>query len=420
MERVKVAAVLAAPVWLDREATIDKVIALTEQAAAAGAGLVAFPEAFVLGYPDWMWRTRPWDQHATDLYARLLEQAVVVGSPATTALADAAGRLGVWLSVGVEELDTSSTTIYNTLLHFAPDGTLAARHHKLMPTGGERLVWGNGDGSTLTTLDTPFGRLAGLICWENYMPLARAALYSQGIDIYLAPTWDNSDVWEPTLRHIVKEGRVYVVGVTACIRGADVPTDLPGRDELYPDPDGWLSKGNTAIIGPDGDMLAGPLIAEAGFVYADLDADRVRAARQQFDPVGHYSRSDILHLTVNTTANLAVAFHPPDPLDSNGTGTPRSASGQRAVACHRPRGPTHRLREARRHATRPKATPRQASTSNTGTTHTFREGADSGSVPQARFPSSTPQTKRSQDPRGTRRCPTPHPTTPRQHRKLWL
>ena len=141
----------------------------------------------------------------------------MVGSPATDLLAETAARLGIWLSVGVDERDDRDSTIYNTLLHFAPDGTLAARHRKLMPTGGERLVWGMGDGSTLQVVDTGFGRLGGLICWENYMPLARAALYAQGIDVYLAPTWDNSDVWVPTLRHIAREGRTYV-RVTSCTR----------------------------------------------------------------------------------------------------------------------------------------------------------------------------------------------------------
>ena len=233
MKPVNVAAVQAAPVLLDREATIGKVVALAEKAAADGARLVAFPEAFVPGYPDWVWRTRPWDAEATALYARLLDQAVVVGSAATDVLADTARRLGIWLSVGVDERDGQDSTIYNSLLHFAPDGSLAGRHRKLMPTGGERLVWGMGDGSTLTTIDTGFGRLGGLICWENYMPLARAALYAQGVDVYLAPTWDNSDVWVPTLRHIAKEGRTYVLGVTSCIRAADLPADLPGREDLY-------------------------------------------------------------------------------------------------------------------------------------------------------------------------------------------
>ncbi len=174
MEPVKVAAVQAAPVLLDRDATISKVMALAEQAAAEGARIVAFPEAFIPGYPDWVWRTRPWDADATALYARLFDQAVVVGSAATDVLAETARRLGIWLSVGVDERDDKDSTIYNSLLHFAPDGTLAGRHRKLMPTGGERLVWGMGDGSTLKVIDTAFGRLGGLICWENYMPLEPA------------------------------------------------------------------------------------------------------------------------------------------------------------------------------------------------------------------------------------------------------
>jgi nitrilase len=171
MEPVKVAAVQAAPVLGDRVATIGKVITLAETAAAEGARLVAFPGAFVPGYPDWVWRTRPWDATSTALYARLLDQAVVVGSPTTDSLADTALRLGIWLCVGADEREENGSTLYNTLLCFAPDGTLAARHRKLMPTGAERLVWGTGDGSTLTVTDTGFGRLGGLVCWENYMPL---------------------------------------------------------------------------------------------------------------------------------------------------------------------------------------------------------------------------------------------------------
>ncbi|HLY33531.1 MAG TPA: nitrilase-related carbon-nitrogen hydrolase [Jatrophihabitantaceae bacterium] len=162
-----VAAVQAAPVFLDTAATIDKVIALAEKAAGDGAHLVVFPEAFVPGYPDWVARTLPWDDRARQLYGRPLEQSVVIGSPETDLLAATAARLGIWLAIGVNEREQHGSTIFNTLLYFSPDGILAGRHRKLMPTGNERLVWGMGDGSMLPVLDTSFGRLSGLICWEN-------------------------------------------------------------------------------------------------------------------------------------------------------------------------------------------------------------------------------------------------------------
>jgi len=164
-----------------------------------------------------------------------------------------------------------------------------------------------------------------LQCWENYMPLARAALYAQGVDIYLAPTWDNDDVWVPTMRHIAKEGRVYVVGVNYCIRGSDVPADVPGRDELYGGDDDWLARGNTVIVGPGGDVLAGPLIGEEGILYADVDAAVARAARAQFDPVGHYGRADLFRLSVDTSPRRSVSFTAEPP---GGPGVPGPASGE--------------------------------------------------------------------------------------------
>ena len=322
METVRVAAVQSAPVFLDREATVDKVVTLFDKAASEGAGLVVFPETFVPTYPDWVWRTKPWSRDASALFARLLDQSVVVPGPTTDVLADAARRNRAWLSVGVNERDEHGSTLYNTQLYFRPDGTMAARHRKLMPSGGERLVWGMGDGSTLTVVDTPFGRLGGLTCWENYMPLARAALYAQGIDVYLAPTWDNSDVWVPTLQHIGREGRIYVIGVNFCMRGSDVPSTVPGRDALYGGEDDWLSRGNTAIIGPDGSILAGPLVGEEGTLFADIDVTEARAARHQFDPVGHYGRSDVLRLTVDIDARPAVRFSTPAEAADGPTGGP--------------------------------------------------------------------------------------------------
>jgi nitrilase len=315
MERVKAAAVQASPVFLNRDATVDKAIGLVEKAAAEGAGLIVFPETFVPTYPDWVWRTTPFSGQASALFARLLDQSVVVPSPTTDALGEAAAHASAYISIGINEKDDHGSTLYNTQLYFGPDGRLLAKHRKLMPTGGERLVWGMGDGSTLEVIETPFGRLGGLTCWENYMPLARAALYAQGIDIYLAPTWDNSDVWVASMRHIAKEGRMFVIGVNFCIRGSDVPADVPKRDELYGGDDDWLSRGNSVIVGPHGNILAGPLVGEEGIIFAEIDTSEARSSRHQFDPVGHYARAEVLRLHVNTNELRAVTFEDADAED---------------------------------------------------------------------------------------------------------
>ncbi|MDQ3734883.1 MAG: carbon-nitrogen hydrolase family protein [Actinomycetota bacterium] len=302
------AAVQAAPVFLDRDATIDKSCRLIAEAAGAGAGLIVFPEAFVPGYPDWVWRTTPWDDGPW--YDRFLDQAVTLPSEATERLGKAARDAGAWVAMGINELDSASRTVFNTLVYIGPDGAIAGRHRKLIPTGGERTVWGCGDGSTLTVLDTAFGRLGGLLCWENYMPLARAAMYAQRVDVYVAPTWDNADTWVATLRHIAKEGRVFVIGTNSCLQSSDVPAGLPRRDDLYPD-GSWLSKGNTTIVGPDGEIIAGPLLETEGILYAEIDAHRAHQSRREFDPVGHYARPDVFQLDVDVRARLSATFRRP-------------------------------------------------------------------------------------------------------------
>jgi nitrilase len=316
LDRITAAAVQAAPVYLDRDATVERAVALIDEAARAGARLIAFGEVFVPGYPDWAWRTNPW--HDGRFFARLLDQAVVVPSDATERLGAAARRAGAYVAIGIDERDARGSTVYNSLLYLGPDGRVMGVHRKLMPTGGERLVWGYGDGSGLAVHDTDFGRLGGLICWENYMPLARAAVYAQGCDVYVAPTWDNSDAWVPTLRHIAKEGRMYVIGVTPCQRGSDVRDALDGLDALYGGDDDWLSRGNTTIVGPEGDILAGPLVGEPGILYAELDLRMLRSARRMFDPVGHYARPDVLRLHVDARAKTPVTFE----VDESEAGDP--------------------------------------------------------------------------------------------------
>ena len=288
-----VAAVQSTPVFLDRSETLTVVVTEIEKAAANGARLVVFPESFVPGYPDWVWRRPPMSDG--DWYARFSAQAVDIDGADLDPVRDAARTAGVWVALGITER-LPSGTLNNTVVYIDAEGDIAGRHRKLVPTGAERLVWGNGHSNLLTTVDIDGVRVGSLICWENYMPLARVAMYEQGIDVLLAPTWDNSDEWVPTLRHIAKEGQIYVVGVTACLRGSDVPRDLSDADDLYGGADDWMSRGNTAIVAPGGEIVAGPLIGEVGTVSATVELQRIASGRRMFDPVGHYARPDVLAL----------------------------------------------------------------------------------------------------------------------------
>lgn len=308
MTTVKIAAVQAAYTLMDREACLNKAIDLIAAAGGQGAGIVVFPEAFIPGTPIWIDSRPIWDGDA-DWYALLVEQAVVVPGPVTDALGEAARRAGAYVVIGVEEREPHGTTIFNTTLYIGPDGALVGKHRKLVPTGSERTVWGQGDGSTLPVVDTPYGRLSGLTCWENYMPLARFYLYSLGVDIWAAPTLAPSDGWIATLRHIALEGRCYVVGVNPCLHIDQIPAGFPHRDLVWPaDHPGlpWVESGNSVIIGPTGAILAGPARHEETMLVADADLGAVRAARRFFDPVGHYHRPDIFRLNVDIAPRPAV------------------------------------------------------------------------------------------------------------------
>lgn len=310
MTTLRVAAVQANYVLLDREATIDRVADLTAAAAQQGAQLVVFPEVFVPGTPIWI-DTRPiWDGD-DEWFALLLQNSVVVPGPATDRLAAIAAEHGVWLVVGVEEREPTGSTIYNTVLYLSPDGELVDRHRKLVPTGSERTVWGMGDGSTLRVVQTPYGRLGGLICWENYMPLARFHLYAQGVDVWLAPTLAQGDGWIATMRHLARENRMYVVGVNPVLHVEQVPAELPSRELLIPEAyleqnGSWIEPGNTVIVGPDGRVIAGPVREREETLIADLDLNAVASQRRHMDPTGHYNRPDIFRLTVDTSARQAV------------------------------------------------------------------------------------------------------------------
>lgn len=308
--RVRVAVVQAAPVVMDRDATVDKVALLTAEAAGAGARLVLFPEAFVPAYPRGLSfgvvvgsRT----DAGRRTYARYVANAVDVPGPVTERLGAIAREHGVYLAIGVIERDAiSGGTLYCTLLYFAPDGRLLGKHRKLKPTAAERLIWGEGDGSTLPVFPTEFGRIGGLICWENYMPLARMAMYTQGVELYLAPTADARDGWQATIQHIALEGRCFVLASNQFVTKAHYPADLEGREDLDGQPE-VLSRGGSAIISPLGDYLAGPLYGEEGILYADLDGAALAGAKFDFDVVGHYARDDVFSYAVNWRPRGEVA-----------------------------------------------------------------------------------------------------------------
>jgi nitrilase len=305
------------PVLLDRAATLAGAVERLHEAADGGATLVVFPEAYVPGYPAWIWNLRPGPDYEPtgELHSLLVANSVDLAADDLRTLRDAAAERHTTVVVGVHERDGrfSRGTLYNTLVTIGSDGSVLNRHRKLVPTNPERMVWGQGDANGLRVLDTEAGRLGGLICWENYMPLARFALYADGIEVYVASTWDSGGTWLATLRHVAAEGRCWVLGAGCSLHTDDLPATVPGRDVLWPEP-GWINPGDSVVIAPGGRPVADPLHERHGIVHADIDTQRAVDDRRTLDAAGHYGRPDLFGLTVDRRHHDPIAF-----LDGDGS-----------------------------------------------------------------------------------------------------
>jgi len=307
---IRASVIGATPVAFDPGRSLEHAADLAARAAAEGARLAVFPEAFLGGYPkgiDFGARVGQRTAAGRDWFRRYRDAAVEVPGPATEALGRIAARHDMHLVVGVVERDGG--TLYCTAVFVGPDGSLLGKHRKLMPTAMERLIWGFGDGSTMPVLDTPLGRIGAVICWENYMPAMRLAMYAKGVQLYCAPTVDDRETWLPTMRHIAMEGRCFVLSANQFARRRDYPDDyapLQGDD-----PETVLINGGSCIVDPLGRVLAGPAFGEEAILTADLDLDEIARGTFDFDPTGHYARPDVFRLSVDERSKPAVAFEAP-------------------------------------------------------------------------------------------------------------
>lgn len=297
---IKVAAAQVAPVYLDKQKTVEKACQIIEEAASHDAKLIVFPEAFIPGYPDWVWLI-PNSKSAelNQLYTDLVKNAVSIPDQSTEKLCKTAKKNGIFVVMGMSERNSekSNGSLYNSLLVIDDQGNLLGKHRKLIPTGGERLIWAQGDGSTLETFHTSIGILGGLICWENFMPLARNAMYDAGVQILVSPTWDKSSNWLISLQHIAREGGLFIISTCMAWKMEDLPDKFEFK-KLYPEDREWINTGNSCIVGPNGKILAGPLEAEEGILYADIDLNEILAAKRMFDVSGHYARPDVFDFKV--------------------------------------------------------------------------------------------------------------------------
>ncbi|EEX11926.1 nitrilase 2 [Citreicella sp. SE45] len=302
----KAAVIQAGAVPFDIEASLAKAEVLIAEAGAQGCRLAVFPEAYISAYPkeqSYEISVGVRTDAGREEFRRYADSAIEIPGAETERLGQAAAAAGLYLVMGVIEREAG--TLYCTVVFFGPDGALLGKHRKLMPTGAERLVWGFGDGSTLPTFDTDIGNLGAVICWENYMPMMRMAMYGQGINLYCAPTADDRDSWQATMRHIALEGRTFVFSSCQVLREKDFPEDYAFTRT---DPDRIMMRGGSVILDPLGNVLAGPLFDEEGILVAEIDLNAVTRGKLDFDAAGHYARPDVFELRVNTTPRAPVTY----------------------------------------------------------------------------------------------------------------
>lgn len=309
----KIAIVQQAPVFLDKQQTVEKACEIVKQVAAEGARLILFSETFIPGYPAWIWRLRPGGDGkiCQETHRRLLENSVDISSDDLDPLKQAAIDHQLTIVCGLNEKDyhLSRATLYNAMVTIDQHGKIINHHRKLMPTNPERMTWGAGDARGLKVVETPVGRIGGLICWENFMPLARYALYAQGVEIYLAPTYDEGEGWIGSMQHIAREARCWVISCGSAIQGSDIPDDFPEKARLYPDPQEWINPGDSVVVAPGGNIVAGPMHQQKGVLYFDIDLEQSATAKRTLDVAGHYSRPDIFTLQVNTEQQTSLTIN---------------------------------------------------------------------------------------------------------------
>jgi nitrilase len=297
---VKIAAVQMPSVFLDKNASTERACRYIAEAAQKDADLIVFPEAFIPAYPDWVW-TVPAAKKAiiNELFIKLLDNSIRIPDDTTKRLCDAAEKAGTYVVIGVNERNSeaSDSSIYNSILYISRSGEIMGKHRKLIPTGGERLMWASGDGSTLINFKTEIGTLGGLLCWENYMPLARCSMYIEGVQIYVAPTWDSSEAWLIAMRHIAREGGMFVIGCCQAMKMSDLPDEYEFKS-YYPTDREWLNRGNSCIVNPKGEIIVGPLFEKQDILYAELNMNEIPEQKWLFDVAGHYSRNDVFDFRV--------------------------------------------------------------------------------------------------------------------------